>query len=193
MARIDRDNPTIAKIARVKPHKVLAYCRDGECRTIPTPPTGRGRWEKLARMLDTLDWERLELVDSQAAVLDVVMPDGDDEDERAPDRIDDVRELAILLRDTQRDTLREARMMYDSQLRGMADMLATATDAMRVQREGYEMALKLQASALANQEGPEGEGMAKLLQMAMMMGAGRSAPRPAAPTPARPVSVPKPA
>lgn len=79
--------------------------RDGQDRIYAG--TGRGRAQRLARMVESLDWQSIELLSSKGEILDVVARDDaaeadDDSDERECDPV--ARQVAIIASETRKHT-----------------------------------------------------------------------------------------
>jgi len=197
--RLERDNYIIKALHKVKPAAVLVYERGkAEPRNVRLSK-GRNRWRALLDVLDALAWERIEALDESQPpqTLAIIEPEEDDESTALvpsdhggpPDRVDDVKDIVLIMRDVQRETLREARDIFAAQADATARMLDSVTEAMRTMREAYEMALKL-ATANAATGGGDSDGITNLMQMAMMMngGGGRVVPmqRPAPKPPQQP-------
>jgi len=184
--RADRDNPTIKALYKVKPHALRVHVRGEETPRMLPLGEGRNRWQRIAGLLDAIAWEWLEALDKAGGVLAIVRADEMDDDEGAqPDRIDDVRDLTGIMRDIVRDTMREARMMFEGASSAQTAVIQGLVDAMGVQRSAFEMALKLQAAHLAAPDAPEGGGMERMMQVAAMLSSmPRPAPKPATAAPA---------
>lgn len=197
--RLERDNPIIKALHKVKPAKVLVTERGKEQPRAIALSKGRNRWRALLDTLDALAWTSIEARDEQDATLCIITPEDDDEstalvpsggaDGGPPDRVDDVRDIVLIMRDVQRETLREARDIFAAQADATSRMLDSVTDAMRTMREAYEMALRL-ATANAATGGSDSDGITNLMQMAAMMngmgGGGRVVPMQPRPAPSPP-------
>jgi len=60
-----------ADLRRHRPAKVVAFV-DGEAKPVAVPGSKRTRWENVAKVLLTLEWTRVELLDGKGALLHTV-------------------------------------------------------------------------------------------------------------------------
>lgn len=137
--------------------------------------TKANRWELLEKTIETMKWTCISGLDEKDAVVGAVERDDDEPDVEDAEFEDvnvrgDVAFYVELNRRTQRETLDEARRMFADQLKGTTEMLAQVVDVMRLQRDSYEHALKLQASVMAAASQPEDDATTNMLKMALAVG-----------------------
>ena len=93
---------------------VRAVLADGSERALAVG-AGRGRYARLSRALEALDWTRLELLDATGAVLDIISREGTVTDDATPLPDDPVaRQVAIISAETRRHAQLLRTMMADA-------------------------------------------------------------------------------
>ena len=106
---------------------VRAMLADGSERALAVG-AGRGRYARLSRTLESLDWTRLELLDSGGAVLDVITRESTATDDAAPPADDPVaRQVAIISAETRRHAELLRNMMADA-LQAQRDTIAMLSE-----------------------------------------------------------------
>ena len=106
---------------------VRAMLTDGSDRTLAVG-AGRGRYARLSRALEALDWSRLELLDPAGAVIDVVTREGETTDDDSPPPDDPVaRQVAIISAETRRHAELLRNMMADA-LQAQRDTIAMLSE-----------------------------------------------------------------
>lgn len=187
MSRVDRDHPVVRELVRLKAVRLDVYVSgETEPRKLSCVEGGRGkRWQRVAGAIDALTWERIEAYDGKGQLLHAFTAEVEEFDDGPPEDASALaREVARLVVANFRDVMREARSMMAVPLQAQADAMRAMSDALAVQRQVFDHALKVQAAnAVA---GGDDDAMGKLLQIGMMAAAGRSAPAP------RPVAPPAP-
>jgi hypothetical protein len=134
-------------------------------------PKGRGaRWQKVAEVLSSLDWERLECLDAKGGVLHVLESDDDpddfdDEDPGLEDR--HTKALAKTMFGIMRNTLAEARKMFEVQTKGNAELVAAMTEGLHQLAEANRLALQVHIASAAG-TGGAGEADSEWMKMVMM-------------------------
>lgn len=168
MTRLDRSDPTISELAKLKPHSLRIELADGTERKMEVP-RARNKWERLSKTLEALAWDRIEALDKDGGVLGIV--DREDEaeldtedDERGTDFARGVKLGASVAVDVMRTTQKEVRQMFQAQLDGQAHVMTLMTQAMHSVSDSYTLAMRVQA---ANATGGEGDEMSNMLKMAM--------------------------
>jgi hypothetical protein len=145
--------------------------QDGTERPVAMPKAGN-RWSRVIQILDSLLWVSIECLDKDGRLVGPAIEDADglseDPDEEAPGNA----QLARVLMDVMRTTMKETRLMFDAQLRGQAELMSTMTEGMRQVSDAYRQALQVQAANLMappSADGERGPEMMQMLQMAMAL------------------------
>jgi hypothetical protein len=195
--RTEQRDPVVKALRRMKATKFLVTLSNGDIKTLSLS-SKRNRWDDLSRLLESLDWRRIEGQDDKGVTLGVLAGEGDDVGELDDDELDDagplpdeVAKYVKIMQGCYHDAMTQTRAMFSDQLSGLGGMVETMVSAMRVQQESYAAAMKLQAATLTQ---PEGEGESdptqKMLEIAaalymqnpqMLMGLLKKAPAPAKP------------
>lgn len=174
----------IEQIKRLKPASLKMTLGDGSERPVAVPKAGN-RWARVSQIIESVSWTTIECLDARGALLGPPIEADEDEDlgELADEHGGSVQ-LARVMSDVMRATMKETRLMFDAQLRGQAELLSTMTDGMRHLSDVYRQALAVQsASAMGRESGGEGDSpeVMKMLQMAMMLMAQPKLPTPTPP------------
>lgn len=163
----------IEDIKRYAAASLKVTLQDGTEKAVAVPKAGN-RWARTSQILDSLLWVQIECLDKDGRLLGVIE---DDEDDMAGEALESENEsniaLARLLADVQRSTMKETRLMFDVQLRGQGQLLASMVEGMQALSETYKSLLGMQAQHLlapAGAPGPtESAEMMNMLNMAMQM------------------------
>lgn len=163
-------------IQRVKPAIVIIHTRDQESRRIDVASLGRVKWARLARLLAKTPWVRLELTTARGDLLEEIESEEsgsvDQGEDVQADAVDQVDRLAVIMGRVQAQAMSTRGAEIDRALTAFERMASVLTDAMITVQESYQLAMKIQATALtANASGPEGgadEIMMKVLQLAAL-------------------------
>jgi hypothetical protein len=155
----------------MKATKFLVTLNSGDIKTLSLS-SKRNRWDDLSRLLESLDWRRIEGQDDKGVTLGVLAGEGDEgeldvDDEDDGPLPDEVAKYVKIMQGCYHDAMTQTRAMFSDQLSGLGGMVETMVSAMRVQQESYAAAMKLQAATLTQ---PEGEGepdpTAKMMEIA---------------------------
>jgi hypothetical protein len=140
---------------------------NGTLRTVPMAKAGN-KWSRAVKILDALDWVKVECLDGKGGVLGVVEADLEVDDEPAMDA--GSASLAKVMLEVMRSTMREFRSTFGEQLKGMAELQKALTDGLSTVTESYQTAMRVQAAHLtsATSEGGNEEVM-RMLTMAMAL------------------------
>lgn len=166
------ENP-IDALRKLNPVALRVYLLDGSEKTVAVPKV-RNRWLRTYQVIETLTWTRIEAVDGKGAVLGVVEDDSMVED--AVDSVEgDERDLrmAKVLLEVMRSTQKETRAMFETQMRGQAELVEALIGGVRSIAQSYETSMQVQraamvAEAAGGESGKNPEVMA-MLQLAMGM------------------------
>jgi hypothetical protein len=170
--RTEQRDPVVKALRRMKATKFLVTLMSGDIKTLSLS-SKRNRWDDLSRLLESLEWRRIEGQDDKGVTLGVLAGEGDDDvesdidDDDAGPLPDEVAKYVKIMQGCYHDAMTQTRAMFSDQLSGLGGMVETMVSAMRVQQESYAAAMKLQAATLTQ---PEGEGEAdptqKMLEIA---------------------------
>lgn len=167
------------QLKKHSPTSLKVELRDGSHRAVAIARAGN-RWAKVRAVLEALDWVQIECLDKDGRVLAVIESDEEEEPEELA-ALGDVglsgsllAQLARTMMEVQRSTLKEVRQMFDSQLKGMADLCGAMTDGLRNVSQSYQTALQVQAAHLAAPQGEDHSEVMNMMKMAMMLKMGSS-------------------
>lgn len=187
--RLDRRDPVIAKLRRLKPYQLRIELRDGTERKADIPKQGN-KWERLAKLLDSLVWERIEAQDKEGKILGVVEaepdPELDDDEEdgnAASDFAQGCKLGANVAVAVMRTTQKETRAMFATQMEGQAHLMTAVIDGMNSIRDSYQLALRVQHATLSSQGNEGGDEVTNMMKMAMTLATMPKAPTPTTPPP----------
>lgn len=188
--RNDRD-PVINEIRKHNPHALKCYLTDGTVRDVAIRQAGN-KWAKLVDTLLALSWERIECVDKSGALLGVVENEEEYEEEEDDAGGGKLHKIVSMMKDVMKTTMKETRLMFDSQMKANSELLAAMVEAQRSVSDSYALAMRVQATNLTS--GGEGQGseVMDMMRMAMMMNSGRMpAPKPSPTPPPKPANPPQ--
>lgn len=158
------------ELKKVAPASLKVTMRDGTEKPVAVPKN-RNRWSRTQQVLDSLPWVTIECLDKDGKLLKLI-EDDEELDAVLGDEDDRDAGLAKLLLEVMRTSLKEARMMVDSQMRAMASTLQAMADGQQALVKTYQVALSVQQQnllAAAPQSENESAEMMKMFQMAMML------------------------
>ena len=165
---MDNRDP-IEDIKKFSPRSLKVTLRDGTEKPVAVPQAGN-RWARTSQVLAALPWVTIECLDKGGKVLGIVEDEDDPDLEAFEEGGGTMKELAKVLLEVMRTTMKETRMLVDAQLRGNAEMVGAMTEGMRATADVYRQALQVQQAHLMAPPGEEGGGeMLKMMQMAMML------------------------
>lgn len=182
----------VKQIKSVKPDRLVIHDRDGQTVPVVLSQLGRQRWQRLEEMLDSRAWVRIECTTTKGELLREVVADHAAPREEADelvtvdDAIGDVERLTKIMLRVQERAMGLQSSQIDRAMGAFEKMANIMADAMIAVRDSYEMAMKMQATALAaNAAGGDGEldqSMMQMFQMAMALkGMPSFGPKPAPP------------
>jgi len=165
--QLDRADPNIAAIRKSGAVKLKVYVGD-DAKEVAIAKT-RNRWTKLDEVLGTMPWDRIECLDGRGGILHVIESELEDVDgevdmfEAETDyRIEQLK-LAKVLFAVMKHTMAECRKSFETQTKGMAELVGALVEGLHEQRELHRLALAAQVS------GGQSEEM-EVIKMALMAG-----------------------
>lgn len=163
------------ELRKLEPVSLRVTLADGTERPVAVPRI-RNRWQRVYQVLDSLSWVRIDALDKQGAVLGVV-----EDDDAAEELVDvasgDERDLrmAKVLLEVMRTTQKETRQMFETQMRGQAELVEALVGGVRSISQSYEASMQIERTArLAEAAGgsqtsnPEVMAMLQLAMSSMM-------------------------
>lgn len=196
--RADRD-PTIASLRRLKGAKYSVVLSDGTEKQLVLS-TKANKWEQLARVLESMQWVSIQVLDGNGAVLGVVENDEDyDTDDDGDPVIAQTTAMARIITQVIGQTMQETRKMFADAMTAQSRLVESVITSVQTLQESYQLALTVQRSAMVANSGggeePEGAQIMEMLKMAMMLKAGGAPaitinPPPKPPQPPKPPTVP---
>jgi hypothetical protein len=192
MSRVEREDPAIRELHKLKPARLAVFVRGSDVAKM-VPLTGGHRWEKMARTLDALAWERIEALDAKGELLGVIEPDSGDDAPAVEGMPDQVERYVRITMEAVSRAQRETREMFAAQMDAMTNTITAVVDGLRVVQDSYGVALKMQQALTAAAAGKESDDLpiAQMLQMAMAIKAGSPAQLAAAMPKTAPAQQPK--
>jgi hypothetical protein len=168
MPRIEREDPTINAIKKANPAALVCYLSDGTQKTVAVTKAGN-RWTKMADVLDTIPWERIECVDAKGGVLGVIEnEDIDDIDDEESSSGGDARMAKIMLA-LMKATMTEARKMFEAQMQGNARLVESLGEGMHSLQQVHELAMRVQLAQATGAGGDDEVMQMMKLGLGMMM------------------------
>ena len=165
-------NP-IDSLRKLNPVALKVYTLDGGEKTVAVPKV-RNRWLRTYQVIETMTWTRIEALDKGGAVLGVVEDDSMLEDavESVEGDERDLRMAKVLL-EVMRSTQKETRAMFETQMRGQAELVEALIGGVRSIAQSYETSMAIErtarvAEAAGGVAGSNPEVMA-MLQLAVGM------------------------
>jgi hypothetical protein len=164
--------------------------RDGTDRPVAVPKSGN-RWSRCEQVLDSLDWLTIECLDKDGRVLGVIEHEDDDMESFVDEGEGSVTlvKLANVMLDVMRSTLKETRQMFETQLRGQAELVNSLIESTRAIGDSYSLAMKVQtahAVAESHEGDPEVANLLKMVVMHQMAGKQTASLPPSRPNPMPP-------
>jgi hypothetical protein len=152
----------IDRIKRLEPASLKVTLGDGTERSVAVPKN-RTRWSRTQQTLDSLSWVHIECLDSKGSVLGIVEND---------DVLDAVVEasgegdvaMARVLVDVMRSTMKETRMMFEAQMKGMASLVDAMVQSQANLAQSYEQSMSVQRAAMVA-EGAAAGGNPEIMTM----------------------------
>ena len=175
----------IERVKRLKPSSLRVTLSDGTVQAVPVPKAGN-RWARTQQTIDSLNWSTVECLDKDGRLLGPIV-ENEDGDEATFSDGESASSLAKVMLDVVKTTLKEARAMFDVQLRGQAELVAAMVEGMRHVTESYQTAIRVQATLAAAPVAGEGTEVMDMLKMAFML---QQQPRMPSGPPARPQNPP---
>lgn len=169
--RADRRDPIIAALRKHKPTKFEATLRDGTKKQIPLS-TKQNRWELLSDTLEVLQWVTIESLDNDGNTLGAIEREGEFDDEQDPEVVRG-ENFARIIVSAVTAAMSETRKMFADSTRANAEIIRSLVDSQHVVTENFQMAMRIQATALGQVQ-PEEDNVTKMLQMAMALKMGGS-------------------
>jgi hypothetical protein len=159
----------VDELRKLDPASLKVTLMDGSERPVAVPKI-RNRWQRVYQVLDAMAWTRIEALDKNGAVLGVL-----EDDEAAEELVDAAgggeRDLAMakVLLEVMRSTQKETRQMFETQMRGQAELVEALIAGVKSIASSYETSMQVERAtrvAEAAGSGTSPEIMA-MLQLAM--------------------------
>lgn len=155
------------QLKRFSPASLKVELRDGTDKPVAVPKSGN-RWSRTQQVLDALQWVRIECLDKEGRVVGVV--EDDEELDAIVDEAETDGNIAKLLLEVMRTTMKESRQMVDVQMRAMTATMSAIVEGQAAVVESYRTALAVQQQhLLAAPSGDEKQEMMQMFQMAMAL------------------------
>jgi len=173
MSKVD----IVEELKKYTPVGLRVELGDGTAKAVAVARSGN-RWSKSAKIIESLDWVRIECLDKDGKVCGVIECDEDDEDDYIDDAAPDANvKLARVMVDVMRCSVREFRSTFEGQMNAMTKLCEAMTSGLASVSESYQQALKVQAAQLTMGAGGGDDDVMKMMQMAMMLKGGGIPPR----------------
>jgi hypothetical protein len=164
-----RDNTTIAELKRLGAVNLVITLSDGTERKAALS-AHRNRWDKLAKLVDALDWHVIEAYDKAGGLLGRVESDGEPPDVgEFEDSGENLERLAKVMLEVMRSTQRETRLMFAAQMEGQGKVIQSMIEGYRAQADAYASALKVSSAAQLAGAAEHNPEMQQMMQMAMAL------------------------
>jgi hypothetical protein len=181
-----RGDPLLAEIQKSGAVSFVVEVSDGSKQEVAMPKAGN-RWSKLGKLFEQLAWTSVTCLDKDRKVLGIVKNEEyEDDDEDGGGRDDRDERLARIMSNLMTTTMRETTRMFETQMRGSAELVSTMTEGLRSVQESYTVALRMQSvqQVAETSQSPEVVEMAKMAMM--FLASGKQPPPPQQPqTPPR--------
>ena len=161
----------IEDIKRYQPASLKVTLGDGTEKAVAVPKN-RTRWSRTAQVLDALAWVHIECLDKDGRLLGTVENDDvmDALVEEGGGGADSVA-MARVLVDVMRSTMKETRLMFETQMKGNAALVEALIGSLGSIAQSYEMSMQVQRAAMVTEAGAAAGGgnpeMMALLQLAL--------------------------
>lgn len=160
------------ELRKLEPVSLKVTLMDGTEKPVAVPKV-RNRWQRVYQILDSLAWVRIEALDKAGAVLGVV-----EDDDAAEELVEasggderDMRMAKVLL-EVMRSTQKETRQMFETQMRGQAELVEALIAGVRSISQSYETSMQIEratrvAESAGSTSNPEVMAMLQLALSSM--------------------------
>lgn len=179
--KLERRDPVIRELKKLKPVGLKATLADGKEQKLAWRADVGNKWERLSKLLDSIEWEYVDALDAEGGVLGrVERPDDEDADESFLGEMSPAA-IASYVLDAAKAGMREARLGFavqvdgfSAQMDGVAKLVVTMNEGMQQVVDSFKTAMNVQSATMAMQQvantdgDPEVKNMLETLFKVMM-------------------------